>query len=265
MKLMIRFTAALLIVPALTAQLATDVFRKAPPAVEEALRERIQQFYQLHVDGKFRQAESLVAEDTKDFFYSANKPKYVSFKIDRIDWSEDFTRAKATVVCEMYVMVPGFTGKPLPVPVPSFWKVENDQWVWHVDQESRNLTPFGRMKPGENGAPASSLPALPSQEEAIKLISKVSVDKSFVRLSVSKPSSEQVTITNGLPGVIKLTVGAPEVAGLVIETEPSVQPGAKSPVTFRYKPGKVKPSAPVTASILVENGQSFRVRVEFVD
>src|ERR1044072_5758427 len=97
----------------LSAQAPEDLFHKAPPAVEEALRARITQFFQLHVDGKFRQAESLVAEDTKDFFYSANKPKYLGFEIKSISYNDDFTKAKAVVVAQMVVMVPGFLDKQL--------------------------------------------------------------------------------------------------------------------------------------------------------
>ncbi len=32
------------------------------------------EFYQYHVDSKFRKAEELVADDSKDGFYAANKP-----------------------------------------------------------------------------------------------------------------------------------------------------------------------------------------------
>ena len=42
-----------------------------PPEVDQALRARISEFYQDHVDGKFRQAEALVAAETKDSFYGA--------------------------------------------------------------------------------------------------------------------------------------------------------------------------------------------------
>src|SRR5262252_4422911 len=97
------------------AQSPADLFNRPPADVDKALRVRITEFYQDHVDGKFRQAEALVAEDTKDFFYSANKPKYLSFEIQRIDYSDGFTRAKATVLCEQYVLMPGFTDKPLKV------------------------------------------------------------------------------------------------------------------------------------------------------
>jgi hypothetical protein len=46
------------------AQQPAELFSKAPPTVDAALRARISKFYQLHVESKFRQAEALVAEDT---------------------------------------------------------------------------------------------------------------------------------------------------------------------------------------------------------
>src|SRR5215472_12205106 len=100
-----------------------DPFNRPPADVDQALRARIQEFYQLHVKGDFRHAEELVAEDTKDFYYSHNKPKYLSAEISRIEYSDRFTKAKATVLCEQYVMLPGFTDKPIKVPTPSTWKL----------------------------------------------------------------------------------------------------------------------------------------------
>src|SRR5438067_7758827 len=96
-----RAFAAVFLVSCLSAQPPADLFHKAPPAVDEALRARISKFFQLHVEGKFRQAESLVAEDSKDFFYSANKPKYLGYEIRDIAYTDDFTKAKAVVVAQM--------------------------------------------------------------------------------------------------------------------------------------------------------------------
>jgi hypothetical protein len=247
-------------------QLTTDVLSKAPPAVDEALRARISRFYQLHVEGKFRQAEELVAEDSKDFFYSANKPKYTAFEISRIDYSENFTKAKATVVCHMYVMVPGFADKPLPVPTPSLWKQVDGQWYWYIDQESINRTPFGTMKAGTaTGAPGASLPAMPSPEQAMKLLEQVAADRSEVRLNPDAPSTAQVTIKNGMPGVVSLAVSAPKVEGLEIKPDqPSIKGGASGTVSFSYKPGKKKPAGPIAASIRVEQtGQMIPVKIIF--
>src|ERR1044071_5965016 len=103
MTQMHRACVFVLLASCLSAQAPADLFHKAPPAVDEALRARIAKFYQLHVDSKFRQAEALVAEDSKDFFYSANKPKYLGFEIKQIIYSDDFTKARAVVITQMVI------------------------------------------------------------------------------------------------------------------------------------------------------------------
>ena len=65
----------------------TDVFEKAPPQIDDALRENVAKFFKAHVDGKFRQAEEVIAEDSKDFFYNMEKQRYFSFEIVRINYS----------------------------------------------------------------------------------------------------------------------------------------------------------------------------------
>jgi hypothetical protein len=45
--------------------------KRLPREVDQALRTRISEFYQDHGGGKFRQAEALVAAETKDYFYGA--------------------------------------------------------------------------------------------------------------------------------------------------------------------------------------------------
>src|SRR5437763_1984007 len=108
-KEMLRTTLLALFAASLFAQ-ADDPFNRPPADVDRALRARIQEFYQFHIKGDFRHAEALVAEDTKDFFYSANKTKYLSAEISRIQYSDNFTKAKATILCEQYVMIPSFPG-----------------------------------------------------------------------------------------------------------------------------------------------------------
>ena len=48
-------------------------------AAEKALRERVQQFYQLQQDKKYRDAEAIVADDTKDSYYAARNPISTAF------------------------------------------------------------------------------------------------------------------------------------------------------------------------------------------
>jgi hypothetical protein len=184
------------------AQNPADLFNKPPAKVDKELRARIDEFYQDHVKQQFRKADSLVAADTKEFFYIQNKPAYLSCEVGRVDYSEKFTRAKATVLCEQYVMLPGFADKPIKVPIPSTWKLEKGKWYWYVDQAALHQTPFGKMTAGA-GPPTGGLPAaLPDNADFV--LNLVKADKETVEL---KPGmSEKVTITNSAPGNMDLTI-----------------------------------------------------------
>lgn len=233
-----RTVLSLLAVCCLYGQTPTDLFHKAPPAVDEALRARIAKFYQLHVDGKFRQAEGLVAEESKDFFYSSNKPKYLGFEIKGIEYSDDFTTAKATVIGQRIVMMPGFADKPMPVPEPSRWKLVNGEWYWYVTDDDLYQTPFGRMKPSTAGTGPAAAPVIPSQQEMTKVIAEVRADKKEVILEAGKESSGEFLIANTMAGTINLTLEAPHGPGFEARLDESVlPPGGKAKVTVEWKPG----------------------------
>src|SRR4051794_20209879 len=73
---------------------------------EAELRARVDQFFQLQVDKKFRQAESLVADDSKDAYYDGNKYNIKGFKIDTIQLLDDNTRAKVTIKGRVTFVMP---------------------------------------------------------------------------------------------------------------------------------------------------------------
>ena len=56
--------------------------RLRPRQAESALRARVTEFLQYHVDGNFRKAYDMVAEDTKDEYFNSGKAQLESFKID---------------------------------------------------------------------------------------------------------------------------------------------------------------------------------------
>lgn len=249
------------------AQQPAELFSKAPPEVDAALRARISGFYQAHVDGKFRQAEVYVAEDTKDFYYTTNKPKYLGFEISQIDYSDNFTKAKATIIVQQIIMMPGFAGRPLKIPIPSYWKIDNGDWCWYVDPESLRRTPFGVRpadadKSAQGGAGAPSLPAnVPQGPAAIKeLWSKVTVDKTAVNL---KPGgSDEVKIRNGSAGPILLTMSRPAPAGLTVKLPAEVKSGETAPVSIEASPALAPKSALYTIAIRVQpTNQPIRIRV----
>ena len=201
---MLRLTILAMFAAACLAQNPADLFNKPPVEVDQALRARINEFYDLHMKKQFRKAEELVAEDTKDFFYSHDKPAYLSFEIKDIKYSDEFKKAKATVLCEQRVMFPGFADKPVKFPIPSTWKVENGKWVWYVDQESLRQSPFGKMTAGpESSGGGSGLPAaIPSDFRFI--LKQVRLEKDSVEL---KPGETvQVMIANGAPGPMRISI-----------------------------------------------------------
>ena len=188
------------------AQNAADVFNKPPADVDQALRARIAAFYDLHVKGEFRKVEALVAEDSQDLYYNSTKTQYLSFEIGRIDYSENFTRAKATVMCEQYIMLPGFLGKPMKVPSPSTWKLVDGTWYWFVDPESLRVTPFGKSAasaPRDSTPQARTIPAIPTTVPDF-IFKQVKADKASIALKVGE--SERVTISNSAPGPMNISL-----------------------------------------------------------
>jgi hypothetical protein len=263
---MVRYAMLLALAPALFGQLTTDILSKAPPAVDEALRARINKFYQFHVDGRFRQAEAMVSEDSKDFYYNSTKSKYFGFEIKDIQYSENFTKAKATVLCQVSVMIPGFAGKPFPAPMASYWKVENGDWYWYINTSEIKLTPMGGNidLPGAKQGPTAlpKINALPT--DAAMVLGKVKADKDSVALKAGAPSSGEITVSNSMPGTVFLTVQKPAVEGLEVECPASLPGNGKGTVTYRFKPGKEKPSASVTANILIQpTNESLPVTIRF--
>jgi hypothetical protein len=190
---------------------ADDPFKPKPPAeVDQALRARIKEFFGLHVAGTasdYRKAEALVAEDTKDYFYTHDKPKYISCEITKIDYSDNFTKASSIVTCERYIRMPGFTDRPMKVPGTNTWKIEDGKWVWYVDQDALLNTPFGRMKPGEyaksgEAPPPPSLSNIPTNADF--LMKQVKMDPQSVKLKVGETA--HVTVTSSAPGPVDLVV-----------------------------------------------------------
>ncbi|MGA2271773.1 MAG: hypothetical protein ABSH44_25200 [Bryobacteraceae bacterium] len=230
------------------AQNAGDLFNQPPADVEKALRARVSAFFEFHVKGEFRKAEALVADDTKDFFYSRNKTQYLTYEIGRIVYSDNFTRAKATVLCEQYVMLPGFMGRPVKVPIPSDWKLVDGQWYWYVDQEALRITPFGKMTPGPMPAGRSAPAAIPEIPTTVpdSIYHQVTVDKESVSLKAGE--SEQVTITNSAPGIVNISlVGS--VPGVEVKLDrTALNAGGKAMLALRAGNG----AKPGTLSIQVE-------------
>ena len=198
--------------------------QQAPVPGEAELRDRVQSFYQLQMDKKFRQAEAFVAEDTKDFYYSSAKGAFDAFKISNIEILEPGKKAKVTVRSNFTVMMMG-APKPMPMEMPftSTWKVEDGKWVMYVDQSAPVPTPFGDFKrdaPATGGAGA--FPKMPAISD---LSSLVKADKTGIVLTDAEPV-QTVTLTNSLPGVVEFKLDSSGMPQATVDAESTKIPAS---------------------------------------
>jgi hypothetical protein len=226
-----------------------------PPEVDAALRARITKFYQAQIDGKPRLAEPLVAEESKDVFYAMSKPRILGFSIERIDYSENFTQAKASVMVRMHIPIAQLAKDEMSLAIPSLWKIENGEWCWYIDPDVLRTTPFGKMP--SSSTEASGPAAVPDEKHAVtveELWQKVKADKLFVVLRPSEASTDQVVILNQMPGPVKIQLNFPSVPGLeVVADRLEIPANEKAVVSFHFKPGSgPAPTRPVLGNVAVE-------------
>jgi hypothetical protein len=191
---------------------AADLFEKAPPDVDQSLRERVREFYQHHIDGTYRKAEKLVADESQDFFYQIQKQRYESCEMIRIAYTENFTRATVTMACKGKWNISG-NDMTVSMPLSSSWKRDNGGlWLWHHVIPQKMPTPFGEMdhraveNVGKAPAEATGGLQIPPDIKAAgeMLLKQVKVDKSEVVLSSYEKASDSIAIANNSGGSVTL-------------------------------------------------------------
>jgi hypothetical protein len=267
--------AALLLVPA--AVFAQIPAPPAPPEVEQALRSRVTEFFQDFVDGKFRQAINLVADETQDEYFASTKADIKTFNIDGIVFSDNFTKAdvKLTVKQVWKMRAEGFMqSMVVDSPWSTDWKIENGKWVYyHQIQPNGWATPMGpsegfRKPDGSKPVPLS-LDSATLNSEAQRILNQSSVDKSEVFFGPGKPDSAKVVFHNGAPGSVSISlVGLPNVlAGFSAKLDKqTVDAGQDAVIEISYNPPAGLENAPPPFALAVDVapfGQEFPVVINF--
>lgn len=243
-------------------------FNRPPAGVDEALRARILEFYNLEQAGRFRQAESLVCEDSRDRYYDMEKQRWTSVELIQTLYEEGFTRARATMA--LGTTMPTFSG-PIPVkaPLTSLWHFENGAWCRYIPEPSKDgvPSPFGIMRPsaGPSSAPTpfgAGVPVPPSSPQ--ELASMVKLSRAAVSLPVAG-GTETVEILNGMPGRVDVRMACPSVAGLQCKlSSEALSKGGKATLTLTYTPEQGAAPAPGEVHFIFEPlGTRKTVRVEF--
>jgi hypothetical protein len=209
----------------------------APPAVAQALRERVTIFYGYHVGGVNRRAIDLVAEDTKDYYFGSQKIQFDDFKIDRVEFAPGFEKAVVTLIVKQPWNVQGRVATSERQQT-THWKLEDGKWVWYLETQGIWLTPMGPSDLAANRAaeakaqlmkvnPDGSLQLPPDfadparvAAQAAAILSQNRLDKNAVQFVWDQPGQEQITFLNGVQGDVLLELaGRPEIPGLTVSID----------------------------------------------
>src|ERR1700681_470906 len=99
---------ALILLPvALLAPILLGQQQSPPPDMDRVLKARVTEFLQYHVDGNFRKAYDMVAEDTKDDYFASGKIQLKGFAIQGVKFTDDFTKATVSVTISKLFNVAG--------------------------------------------------------------------------------------------------------------------------------------------------------------
>lgn len=246
-----------------------------PPYVDQALRARVNEFFQDHVEGKFSKAYEMVAEDTKEYYFATQKIQFKSFKLESIKYSDDFTKAEVDLTGQR-VWKPryDFPDTLVTITMHTTWKIEEGKWVWYDHTRPTWITPFGpsdtaALQPHDtpkDGSPDLSPGALQQRASAI-LQQQPALDKSELMFQSDKSSSEQVVFHNSQQGVVKLYVDQSSMpAGFTAELDKSdIGAGENAVVKIHFDPKDAAASlAPFSLRLVMEPfDKIFRIAVKF--
>lgn len=189
------YRAVLLLIPFLVLAEAPKA-PLAPKKVDRALRQRATEFFQDQVDGNFRKALDLVAADTQDYYLAATKTKLFSFKIENIEYSDKFTKAKIDALVRK--TRPGAIPVEITVSQSDTWKIVNGKWMWYFTPAGNPLLELTGQAIPKDANPAAVASA------ASKITAATSVDKRSLTFTLGSAGTEQVVFHNGNRGPVKL-------------------------------------------------------------
>ena len=251
-------------------------FPEAPPEVEKALRGRVMEFYTRFQQRKYRQAEALVDEESRDYFYASSKKPIMSFELVSMEFGEYFQKAK--VLVNVMVMLPMMGPRPVAFPLTGDWRWIEDNWYIHMASSKPGTIkqgPFGPMVINPEGAAAAGAyqgMANYSPKTVKQSLRKMyHVEPNTLRFpqEPSQPITHTVRFIN--PGPARLSVSATNkthtLPGLKIEFDGrKVEPGEKLPITFTYQAKKqpLQGKYDIVFSVLPLK-QQFAVTVSFAE
>jgi len=201
------YTVLLLVVPILGLAQAP-----APPAeVDQALRAQATAFLKYQMEGNFRKAYELVAEDSQDYYLGMSKDKPASLELQKVEYSDNFTRAVVTSTSKQVIILEARSFE-IPGGRSDRWKLENGQWKWYHDASKEEIiTLIGRMPAGP--AASSALPPKLPKDLSPDAVAKASksiappsatINRKSMPFIAGKEATEEVVFHNNASGSVRV-------------------------------------------------------------
>lgn len=214
---------------------------KPSARAEAQLRTRVETFYKLAVEHKFREMEAMVAPDARDDYYAGDKLNILDYKIEGVQWVEPAKKANVTIVSKVLTRHIRSGDEIDEVPYASHWELIHGVWYWYVPRVSRRVTAFGQMHTDPAKAAQSNMnlkEMIQKGPDMALLMNGLQPEATSIELDQEPGASASVVLTNKLPGTIELLLATPIGTGFTTTlSSESLKAGEQATLTVRSIPG----------------------------
>lgn len=224
---------------------AQDPFRAGTPEEEEALRARVNAFYDLFQRGQFREAEAYVDAESRDAYYTARKARIYSYEIGNVDFNSEVDEATVLLVVETVTPTP-LSAVPMKQPLPSRWKRIDGEWYLQMRKIQEGETyqsPVGPMhfppSTGRGGVrpPGFQAPNLASMQ------TMYDVDRRSLQFPSDSagPVTQTITVQNKFASDLTIDRLTHDFPGLVVQIGSETIPkDGEATISFTYDPAAAR-------------------------
>jgi hypothetical protein len=216
-----------------------DPFQNAPPEEADALRARVNTFYDLFQKGQLREAEAYVAEDSRDVFYNAPKARIFAYEIRSVEFNPDISEAKVLVAVET---LSPLSNQPLKQPLPSDWKRIDGKWYLHLDAVQAGETfqsPTGPMHFSQAAGAGGSPPAAYKPPNLASMQTMYDVSNRNLRFNTDgkEVQTQTVKVKNKFQDQLTIEPLTRDFPGMEIQLGSEAIPkDGETTITFTYNP-----------------------------
>jgi hypothetical protein len=161
-----------------------------------------------------------------------------------------------TMVEDEYPLPMGSRKKVMKMSLPTNWKLDNGQWCYYLEPTPQKTAaePAKAPEAGAAGAPKMGQPP-PGVKVADlpRLANEVTASKQEFTIADNTDGTDEIVITNGLTGPVRLVTVCRRIAGLECKTDKEfIGHGGQAKLTLRFKFSGAKLPQNVIVALWVE-------------